>query len=238
MSPVDRQFRIVLGLSVLLHAAFLGLVPGQQAPRPSALPTLSASIRLLEAALPASVPAARSMPELRKALPPAAPVALPPQARQTGTSVLPSPTVLPQLAAGPAATPASSGLPSVAQPSSPSAGDAVAAVGSPQPPARSSQDALDSYRHRLAGLFAARHDYPRVAALRGWEGEVRLRLKIARKGNLLGVALDRSSGYEVLDQHAMALLADYGDLPPLPEAVELGEIQVVVPINYKLRRTT
>jgi protein TonB len=42
----------------------------------------------------------------------------------------------------------------------------------------------------------------------------------------------------VLDQHAQALLAGYGDLPPLPDALEANEIQVIVPINYKLRKTT
>jgi len=74
--------------------------------------------------------------------------------------------------------------------------------------------------------------------LRGWEGEVRLRLRIARKGNLLAVQLDRSSGFEVLDQHALARLSDHGDFPPLPERWEGSELQVVIPIHYKLRKTT
>jgi protein TonB len=97
---------------------------------------------------------------------------------------------------------------------------------------------LAGYRQRLAELFARGYEYPRVAALRGWEGEVRLRLKVARKGNLLGVHLDRSSGFDVLDQHALALLEGHGALPPFPDALEGSEIQVIVPINYKLRKTT
>jgi protein TonB len=97
---------------------------------------------------------------------------------------------------------------------------------------------LDSYRQRLSELLARQHEYPRIAAMRGWEGEVRLRLKVARKGNLLGVQLDRSSGFDVLDQHALAMLEGYGSLPPLPEMLESSEIQVVVPINYKLKKTT
>lgn len=105
-------------------------------------------------------------------------------------------------------------------------------------PARPQGDVLAAYRQHLTELFARGYEYPRIAALRGWEGEVRLRLKVARKGNLLGVTLDRSSGFDVLDQHAQALLASYGDLPPLPEALEASEIQVIVPINYKLRKTT
>ena len=63
-------------------------------------------------------------------------------------------------------------------------------------------------------------------------------MKVARKGNLLGVQVDRSSGFEVLDQHALAMLEALAGLPPLPEALEANEIQVVVPINYKLKKTT
>lgn len=97
---------------------------------------------------------------------------------------------------------------------------------------------LDGYRRQLQALVSAPRDYPRLAALRGWEGEVRLRLRIARKGNLLAVQLDRSSGFEVLDQHALARLSDHGDFPPLPERWEGSELQVVIPIHYKLRKTT
>lgn len=74
--------------------------------------------------------------------------------------------------------------------------------------------------------------------MRGWEGEVRLHLKVARQGKLLSVELDQSSGYEVLDRHALALLAGHGDLPPLPESLAAREIQLVLPISYRLRKTT
>ena len=98
--------------------------------------------------------------------------------------------------------------------------------------------AVAGYRQRLSELLARHQEYPRIAALRGWEGEVRLRLRVARKGNLLAVQLDHSSGFEVLDQHAMAMLEALAGLPPLPEALDSNEIQVIVPINYKLKKTT
>jgi protein TonB len=99
-------------------------------------------------------------------------------------------------------------------------------------------DLLAAYRQRLTQLLAGQHEYPRIAALRGWEGEVRLRLRVARKGNLLGVVLDHSSGFDVLDQHALAMLAALGGLPPVPEGLDGNEIQVVVPVSYKLNKTT
>ena len=128
-----------------------------------------------------------------------------------------------------------------AESASPAAAAPVAEVARPAPaiaPQRPQSEVLDGYRQRLGELFARHQEYPRVAAMRGWEGEVRLRLKVARKGNLLGVALDRSSGFDVLDQHALAMLEHLAGLPPLPEALEANEIQVVVPINYKLKKTT
>jgi protein TonB len=148
--------------------------------------------------------------------------------------------------AGPANVPASVAAPSLAMAAenlapAPAASAPVAEAAHPAPaiaPQRPQSEVLEGYRQRLGELFARHQEYPRVAALRGWEGEVRLRLKVARRGNLLGVVLDHSSGFDVLDQHAMAMLEALASLPPLPEALEANEIQVVVPINYKLKKTT
>jgi protein TonB len=71
--------------------------------------------------------------------------------------------------------------------------------------------------------------------MRGWEGEVRLRLKVARKGNLLSLQVDRSSGHEILDLHALQLV-DPVRLPPFPDELEGSEIQITVPVNYKLKK--
>jgi len=120
----------------------------------------------------------------------------------------------------------------------PAVAAAEATPGSVPPAAASAPAAaaLAAYRQQLSALFAQQRSYPRLAAMRGWEGEVRLRLRVARRGNLVAVDVERSSGFDVLDQHARALLASIGDLPPPPG--DGGEIQVVVPINYKLDRTT
>lgn len=230
----NRRFQAILGLSVLLHAALFAMMSLPR--KPAVPPTIMASIRLIDAApsgslaAPAQVPAAipqkarpdmagaehRSVPRLTRTAGPANAPA-PSVATSTAAEVSPAPSA-------PAAPPAVGG--DAARP-------AAVAVSVP-----AQSDLLASYRQRLTELFARAHEYPRVAAMRGWEGEVRLRLKVARKGNLLGVHLDRSSGFDVLDQDALALLEGHGNLPPLPDALEGSEIQVIVPINYKLRKTT
>ena len=131
----------------------------------------------------------------------------------------------------PSVAAAPSQLPAAAQATPP-------AAEAPSPPGRSQSSLLAAYRQSLTEIFAGQQQYPRVAALRGWEGEVRLRLRVARKGNLLAVQLDHSSGFDILDQHALSILQQLASLPPLPEGLEANEIQVVVPVNYKLKKTT
>jgi protein TonB len=231
---VNRKFWAILALSILLHSTLFALTSWQRENGPISLPPIFATIRLI--AVTESGPVAEVAP---------APAAVPQKARQDASRTERStPRATPT--AGPANVPAS-------VPSSPSttASESVAPaaatsaptaeVARPTPavaPQRPQSEVLEGYRQRLGELFARHQEYPRVAAMRGWEGEVRLRLKVARKGNLLGVVLDRSSGFAVLDQHALAMLEALVNLPPLPDGLDSNEIQVVVPINYKLKKTT
>lgn len=240
---VERRFLAILGLSLALHASLFALTTWQRQQSPVSLPPIIATLRLITLSASGPVAVAASTP---------APAAVPPKVRQhlpRGEN-LSSPRLA--QAAGPANVPLASPLlppvvaPVVAPVTAPGAAPVAATpVATPVlPPAaaavapRPQAELLAGYRQRLSELFARQQEYPRVAALRGWEGEVRLRLKVARKGNLLAVHLDHSSGFEVLDQHALAMLEALASLPPLPEGLEASEIQVVVPVNYKLRKTT
>lgn len=234
---VDRRFWALIGLSLLFHGALFAGMAWQRKALPVPLPTLMATLRLIapSEANPEPRPVAASAPA------PAA--AVPPKARQQVAAAEQRTAPRVTQPAGPANVPAQTRAPAVVAEAAPQTVPAVAATASvapaeAAPPVRPQGDVLAAYRQHLTELFARGYEYPRIAALRGWEGEVRLRLKVARRGNLLGIALDRSSGFDVLDQHAQSLLASYGDLPPLPEALEASEIQVIVPINYKLRKTT
>ena len=245
----DRRFRHMLGLSVLLHGALLLALPRLPV-TPPALPTIVASIRLVmpEASAPAQpVPAAQPVPEPAPAPRPpraeraeARPVLAAPQPAKPLVRPRPAAAAPLESATQPTTPPASPpAMPTEIAVAAPRSADPAPPATTPHPPAqRASTEAIDSYRRQLTDLFAREHEYPRVAAMRGWEGEVRLRLRVARRGQLLGVRVDRSSGFEVLDQDALALLEGHGKLPPLPEALEVAEIEVVVPITYRLRKAT
>lgn len=120
-------------------------------------------------------------------------------------------------------------------------GPASTASTSAPPPAAAADKgedaALARYAQALGELFARQQRYPRLAELRGWEGEVRLQLRIARKGALIDVAVTRSSGYDVLDRSALQLVQG-NPLPPLPAVLDKPgeELRITVPIHYRLTR--
>ena len=110
---------------------------------------------------------------------------------------------------------------------------ALAAAPAAAPPATApSQARLDEYAVALSALLARHQTYPRLAALRGWQGEVRIRLRLARKGNLLGAEVVQSSGHEVLDRQALDLVLST-PLPPPPTG-SAEELHIEIPIHYRL----
>jgi protein TonB len=130
------------------------------------------------------------------------------------------------------------------QPLAPTAAPAVATAPSPPaqsaPPTPSSAPAdpdpgrLARYGEQLSDLLARQQTYPRLAAARGWEGEVLLRVVIARKGNLVAVRVLRSSGHVVLDENARSLVAGVAPFPAPPGPAAQDELEVTVPVRYRL----
>lgn len=71
--------------------------------------------------------------------------------------------------------------------------------------------------------------YPARARRNAWEGTVVLQLNIASNGDLLAVAVSRSSGFGLLDDAAIAAVRQASPLPHLPLAAKIN-----VPIVFRL----
>jgi len=108
------------------------------------------------------------------------------------------------------------------------------------PPAAATPDPvqLEAYGDTLGRLFSREQQYPRLAAMRGWEGEVVLRISIARKGKLVGIRILRSSGHDVLDRNAEALASALSPYPAPPDDLGTSELEITVPIRYHLKQAS
>jgi protein TonB len=222
-----------LGLSLAVHLAILAGPFVQHQAEKIDLPPLVVNFRMPAALAPASTA------RVSESSPLAAPTPTPaagstPRARQPATAVS-------SVAAAASEVTASATLPPVAERS-----DVAPQVRTPESsPLGESADpaAMARYIRLLGELLAQQQQYPRQAALRGWEGEVKLRLQVARKGNIVAVHVLHSSGFEVLDQHAVQLVQG-ATLPPPPAAwfsnapstAVSPDFLIDIPIHYALKK--
>lgn len=253
-ATLPRPLRVAIGLSIGVHALAL-LVEGRSMTPPPEPPPLEVVLRR-PAPAPVPIPVAEpapSLPQPRTEAPAPARLARVEAApRVARPEPRPAPVLSRPAAQAPVNTPALrvESAPVAAHPPAalpetpPQAAAPVAARAAPVEPvvaAHAAEDTLDPallerYGRSLSSLFARQQNYPRVAAMRGWEGEVQVRVTIARKGNIVAAQVVRSSGFEVLDQSAVQLVSGAGPLPRPPEALQNRELQIVVPVLFKLEK--
>lgn len=87
-------------------------------------------------------------------------------------------------------------------------------------------------RRRLAEFL----NYPPAARRRAIEGDPVVRFVINRDGALLDYELARSSGSRHLDRAALQLVRDAAPYPVFPASLDLAQLEVQLPIEYRLTR--
>lgn len=95
-------------------------------------------------------------------------------------------------------------------------------------------DADGLRRYVVALAAAARGDghYPALAVERGWSGTVEVRVEVAESGRPR-LSLARSSGHELLDRQALALLARAAAATPAPASLQGRAFSVNVPVAFE-----
>ena len=236
---LDRRFGIALAASLVVHAAAMMLsLPAPKAPAYD--PAVPLHVRLLQpqpAALitePARPSAEAPRPALAKRARPKRETAAPaaPQVAPSPRSPAPEPAVE-------VAEEARAEQPLALAPLTPSVEPAPPSFVLPEPaPLQSvpSAELLAGYGKRISEALARHKEYPRIAQLRGWEGAVTMRLRVAPSGRLVDAELYASSGYEVLDKQAIAMATRAAQLPMPPEGLNGGEVAVLVPVVFRLER--
>lgn len=100
----------------------------------------------------------------------------------------------------------------------------------PSPAARAAAPAILSWQHRLFAQLERHKRYPPQA--HGKLGEARLAFSIDRQGRVLASHIVHSSGSDVLDEEALALVKRAEPLPPPPAGIPDDQLSFVVPIRY------
>ena len=86
----------------------------------------------------------------------------------------------------------------------------------------------------LARLEQAKR-YPEAARMRRQQGVVLLSFAMDRNGMVLSVSVKKSSGFDILDQEALALVQRAQPLPKPPPEILSNPVELVVPIEFSLK---
>lgn len=111
-------------------------------------------------------------------------------------------------------------------------------VASVPPPAGPSQadvdDARGRYSNTLWGAIGKHKQYPKIAQMRGWQGEAVVELQLDGSGKLKSKKIIQSSGYDALDKQALDMVEKAAPFPAPPEALRGSSFSITVPIPFKL----
>lgn len=166
---------------------------------------------------------------------------------KTVTKPLPTPTVVkhesnptpPPTAAAPPQTEVIAVAPKTEAAPSPTV-PAPAPVVAPEPPKPlgPSQEDIDAARGKygstLWGAIAKYKQYPRIAQMKGWQGEAIVELLLDGNGKLKSKKILQSSGYESLDKQALEMVEKAAPFPAPPEALRGSNFSIKVPVPFKL----
>lgn len=94
--------------------------------------------------------------------------------------------------------------------------------------------ALNGYNSALWGKIGKYKQYPKIAQMRGWQGEAVVELLLDGNGKLKSKKILTSSGYEVLDKQALDMIDKAAPFPAPPEALRASSFSITVPIPFKL----
>ncbi len=107
----------------------------------------------------------------------------------------------------------------------------------PEPPAPTEEDvnaAKNQYAGTLGRAIAKHKNYPKIAQMRGWQGDCLLDLKLDGSGNVLSANVKESSGHEALDNQALEMVRKAAPFPTPPDALRGRSFNITVPVSFKL----
>ncbi|MCB5186168.1 energy transducer TonB [Methylobacillus gramineus] len=107
-----------------------------------------------------------------------------------------------------------------------------------QGPSQQDMDAARNlYGSMLAKAISKYKQYPKIAQMRGWQGEVIVEVQSDGNGNVISSRIQKSSGHKVLDEQALTMVKKASPLPAPPEALRGKILNILVPIPFSLEES-
>ncbi|HEY7985542.1 MAG TPA: TonB family protein [Methylophilaceae bacterium] len=236
-----------LVLSIGLHSAALGLLPGFSFSHPiNRIEPLTVELQQLPPP-PAVEPEKPKPPEPPKPQPKPRQEKLPPKVVPQPVTPPSAPAVVPQHNEPP--PPVVTSEPPKAAPSPaviveqkpveshPAITVPVATPSAPAPDEDTLGEVRAAYGRLLNSEFSKHTRYPPVAALKGWEGKVHIKLQIDKDGNVIGTPeVTEGSGYKMLDDDAVKTILKCSPLPLPPAALFTKPVFINTIIDYHKQR--
>ena len=95
-------------------------------------------------------------------------------------------------------------------------------------------DGLRGYRLAVAGQARRFKRYPAKALASGWEGSAEVRLEVGGDGRAQVATLSRSSGHELLDRAALAMIDAGAERAHVPDSLRGRAFAIVLPVVFNL----
>lgn len=99
----------------------------------------------------------------------------------------------------------------------------------------SGKRAQSKYLRELMAWLAKHRVYPTAARKEKAEGVVQVRFSLDRDGHLLKATVQRSAGFNVLDQAALDVLRRAAPMPAFPKGLDRQNMTVSLPIDFSLQ---
>lgn len=95
-------------------------------------------------------------------------------------------------------------------------------------------DGVRAYRMVLAREARAHQHYPPLARERGWIGKAIVEVDVSRQGHAWQTLLARSSGYDILDKEALAMMSRAAASATLPDSLRGQAFAVHLEVTFNL----
>jgi periplasmic protein TonB len=217
----SRPFLTMLAIALLLHGVLLawGRFPQSESVPIPERPIIQ-MVKLAEAPAPESNPTVQPPPLPLPMTPP------PPRPEPR-----PEPKPVPPAEPAPAEPKLLSPEPPPLVPEASASPIAEVIVAPPTPAPK----VLAGYEAQLAAWLAQHKNYPLAAQRRRQEGEVLLRVRINRQGQVLSFRVQDISRHQILDEAALSMVKRAEPFPPFPDDFPGAEFEFLLPVSFRLR---